>query len=135
MYWRTTDETRYATWRERREKNRILWQPLQRCVIAQRQVLLKVRLRAAAAVKFTGTRHGDQRMAIRVNYCVDDEFVTADDTTGWMKQTEVAGFFFGIKRTLNSEQTDMMTGGERGFPVQTLKTEIQHGLPAFFILW
>lgn len=36
-------------------------------------------------------------MAIRVNYCVDDEFVTADDTTGWMKQTEVAGFFFGIK--------------------------------------
>lgn len=97
MYWRTTDETRYATWRERREKNRILWQPLQRCVIAQRQVLLKVRLRAAAAVKFTGTRHGDQRMAIRVNYCVDDEFVTADDTTGWMKQTEVAGFFFGIK--------------------------------------
>lgn len=94
-----------------------------------------MRLRAAAAVKFTGTRHGDQRMAIRVNYCVDDEFVTADDTTGWMKQTEVAGFFFGIKRTLNSEQTDMMTGGERGFPVQTLKTEIQHGLPAFFILW
>jgi hypothetical protein len=38
-----------------------------------------------------------------------------------MKQIEVAGLFFGIKRALNGEGTDMTTGGERGFPAEKLK--------------
>lgn len=117
------------------KENGILRQPLERCVIAQRQGLQKPRLRAAAAIKLAGAGHGDQRMAIGLNRGADGEFIAADDTAGRMKQIEVAGLFFGIKRTLNGEWTDMTTGGERCFPAKKLKAEVQRGLPAFFILW
>lgn len=70
-------------------------------------------------------------MAIGLNRGADGEFIAADDTAGRMKQVEVAGLFFGIKRTLNGEGTDMTTGGERCFPAEKLKAEVQRGRQPF----
>ena len=74
-------------------------------------------------------------MAPGIHRRANGELIAADDTAGRMKQIEVTGLFFGIKRALNGEGTDMTTGGERGFPAEKLKLEVQRGLPAFFILW
>ena len=116
------------------KEDRVLRQPLERRVFGQRQGLLKPRLRAAAAIKLAGAGHGDQGMAIGINGRANGELIAADDAAGRMKQIEVAGLCFGIKRALNGEGTDMATGGERGFPAEKLKLEVQRGLPAFFIL-
>lgn len=70
-------------------------------------------------------------MAIGINGRANGELIAADDAAGRMKQIEVAGLCFGIKRALNGEGTDMATGGERGFPAEKLKLEVQRGLPAF----
>ena len=70
-------------------------------------------------------------MAIGINGRANGELIAADDAAGRMKQIEVAGLFFGIKRTLNGKWPGVTRGMEEGFLRGMTKLEGKRGLPAF----
>ena len=56
------------------------------------------------------------------------QLITADDAAGRVKQIEVTGLFFRVKRALDGQRADVLAAG-------LLKAEIQRSLPAFFEWW
>ena len=113
----------------------ILREPLQGRLRGEGQLLAQKRLRAAAAVKLAGARHGYQRMAAGVKVGANCQLITADDATGRVKQIEVTGLFFRVKRALDGQRADVLGAGENGLASGLLKAEIQRSLPAFFEWW
>ncbi len=59
------------------------------------------------------------------------QLITADDAAGRVKQIEVTGLFFRVKRALDGQRADVLGAGENGLAAGLLKAEIQRGLPAF----
>ena len=58
--------------------NGVLWQPLQRSLIVEPEVLIETGLRAAAAIELARAGHGDQRMAFRVQMHRNIQRIAAD---------------------------------------------------------
>lgn len=48
-----------------------------------------------------------------------------------VKQIEVTGLFFRVKRALDGQRADVLGAGENGLAAGLLKAQIQRGLPAF----
>ena len=92
-------------------------------------------MRTAAAVKLAGARHGYQRMAAGGKVRANCQLITADDAAGRVKQIEVTGLFFRVKRALDGQRADVLGAGENGLASGLLKAEIQRSLPAFFEWW
>ncbi len=92
-------------------------------------------MRAAAAVKLAGAGHGYQRMAAGGKLRANCQLITADDAAGRVKQIEVTGLFFRVKRALDGQRADVLGAGENGLAAGPVKAEIQRGLPAFFEWW
>ncbi len=59
------------------------------------------------------------------------QLITADDAAGRVKQIEVTGLFFRVKRALDGQRADVLGAGENGLAAGLLKAEIQRSLPAF----
>ncbi|GKP37657.1 hypothetical protein NUKP28_34210 [Klebsiella quasipneumoniae] len=113
----------------------ILREPLQGRLRGEGQLLAQKCLCAAAAVKLAGARHGYQGMAAGIKVGANRQFITADDAAGGVKQIEVTGLFFRVKRALDGQRADVLGAGENGLAAGLLKAQIQRGLPAFFEWW
>jgi hypothetical protein len=57
--------------------------------------------------------------------------IAAHNPAGRVQQVKVAGFAFGIKRTLNGERPDVMSGVQEGFLRGVTKLQGKRRLPAF----
>ncbi|MNP04528.1 hypothetical protein D3C76_964450 [compost metagenome] len=113
------------------EENGVLRQPLERCVLGHKKTLIEKRLRAATTIELTGTRHGDQRMAIRGQFDRNIQRIAADNSAGRMQQIEMTGFVFGIKRALNGKRADVSRRVQNGFFRGVTKLQCKRCLPAF----
>src|SRR5690606_33340096 len=111
--------------------NGALRQPLQRGRLIEIKVLVKAGLWAAAAIELTGAGHGDKRVAIGVQTYGNIQPVTAHHTARRVQQIKVAGFPFGVERTLYRERPDVVRGMEEGFLRRVAKPQVKRGLPAF----
>lgn len=95
--------------------NGVLWQPLQRSLIVEPEVLIETGLRAAAAIELARAGHGDQRMAFRVQMHRNIQRIAADYPAWRVQQIQVAGVAFGIKRPLYGEGPEVMSSVQEGF--------------------
>ncbi len=94
-------------------------------------MLTQTCLRTAAAVELAGAGHGDKRVAFGVEPHGDIQRIAAHNSAWRVQQVKVAGFPFGIKRTLNGERSGVTRGMEAGFLRGMTKLEGKRGLPAF----
>ena len=69
-------------------------------------------------------------MAAGVKVSANCQLITADDAAGRVKQIEVTGLFFRVKRALNCQWTMMTRRGEHRFVPGAGKMQFQFGLPA-----
>ncbi len=110
--------------------NGVLRQPLQRGIFVEVKMLVQTSLRAAAAIELTGTGHGDKRVAFGIQPNRNIQRIAADNPARWVQQIEVAGFAFGIKRTLNGKWPDVVSRVQEGFLRGVTKLQGKRGLPA-----
>lgn len=94
-------------------------------------MLVQTCLWAIAAVKLTGTGHGDKRMAFGFEVNGDIQRITADNPAGWVQEIKMAGITFGIKRTLDGKRPDVVSGVQEGFLRGMTKLQGKRCLPAF----
>ena len=74
-------------------------------------------------------------MAAGIKVGANRQLITADDAAGGVKQIEMTGLFFRVKRALDGQRADVLGAGENGLAAGLLKAQIQRGLPAFFEWW
>src|SRR5690606_1797768 len=113
------------------ENNGVLRQPLQRGLFVEVKMLTEAGQRAVAAIELTGAGHGDEGMAFGVEPHGNIQRISAHNSAWRVQQVKVAGFPFGIKRTLNGERPAVTRGMEEGFLRGMTKLEGKRGLPAF----
>ncbi|KAI3491526.1 hypothetical protein L1887_44147 [Cichorium endivia] len=113
------------------EDNGVLRQPLQSGIFVEVKMLVKTRLRAAAAIELARPGHGDERVAFGVQPNGNVQRIAAHNPAGRVQQVKVAGFPFGVKRTLNGERPDVVGGVQEGFLRGVTKLQGKRRLPAF----
>ena len=117
------------------KKDRVLRQPFQRGVLFYKEVLIQTCLRTAATIELAGTGHGDKRVAVWIKLNGNVEFIATHNATRRMQKIKVTGLFFGIKRALNGEGTDVSRRVQNRLFRGVTKLQRERSLPAVGVLF